>query len=59
MYKNKTRYAQRQTALRVCGAYRTTLTAAVLVVAGLNPKHLLAQERKELFTTKEQVTRLN
>lgn len=49
---------QRTMALRVSMAYRTVSTGAVLVVAGLIPVHLLAQERAEVRCgrgTKEEV----
>jgi len=39
---------QRAIALRVAMAYRTVSTAAVLVIAGLIPAHLLAWERMEM-----------
>jgi hypothetical protein len=41
--------AQRIMALRVCRAYRTASTDAVLVLAGLVPLNLMAEERKRLF----------
>jgi len=42
-------HVQRQGALRISSAYRTVSEPAILVVAGLIPWDLLAQERKKIF----------
>ena len=48
-YKMWVMSAQRPMALRTASAYRTVSDAAVQVVAGTIPVHLLALERKNLF----------
>ncbi|XP_030745078.1 uncharacterized protein LOC115874123 [Sitophilus oryzae] len=40
-------------ALRICSAYHTILTDAVLVIAGLIPLHLAAKEKRELYVKAE------
>lgn len=44
---------QRTAALRVTSAYRTVSAAAVLVIAGMTPIDLVAEERSTLFTVKK------
>ena len=34
---------------RICGAFRTVLYDAAMVIAGMTPIYILSQERKELF----------
>lgn len=52
MYRKKLAQVQRRAALRVVSAYRTVSEPAVLVVAGVIPVALLAQERKRLYIRK-------
>ncbi|XP_030763275.1 uncharacterized protein LOC115887892 [Sitophilus oryzae] len=40
-------------ALRICSAYRTISTDAVLVIAGLIPLHLAAEEKRDLYVKAE------
>lgn len=40
---------QRRTALRICSAYRTASTEAVVVLAGVPPLELLAEERCRIY----------
>ncbi|XP_030750902.1 uncharacterized protein LOC115878506 [Sitophilus oryzae] len=40
-------------ALRICSAYRTMSTDAVLVIAGLIPVHLAAEKKRELYVKAE------
>lgn len=40
---------QRSIALRVCSAYCTVSGASAMVIAGLIPLHLLAEERRRIF----------
>lgn len=47
-HKNIILGPQRKVALRVARAYRTVSTAAILVVAGCTPVHLIARGRGEL-----------
>ncbi|XP_046679324.1 uncharacterized protein LOC124366767 [Homalodisca vitripennis] len=46
---------QRQAALRVASAYRTVSEPAVLVVAGVIPVKLLAEERKAIYQRKGEI----
>lgn len=48
-YRQMVGTAQRGIALRTASAYRTVSTDATLVVAGLVPLHLLAEERRRLY----------
>lgn len=48
-YTNTLAKVQRIAAIRICGAYRTISREAVLVIAGVIPIELLANERKRLF----------
>jgi hypothetical protein len=48
-YKNMVLSSQRVLALRTCCAYRTTSTDAALVIAGMVPINLLAEERGRLY----------
>lgn len=50
--KNKDRIqgVQRKMALSVASAYRTVSTAAVLVITGMIPIHLLVRERSRLYS---------
>lgn len=45
--------AQRAAALRVCRAYRTASTEAVLVISGLLPLNILVEERARIYTGTE------
>lgn len=49
-YKKMFSRIQRRLALRVCSAYRTTSTDAVLVIAGIPPIGLLVKERCRIMT---------
>ena len=49
VYRKKLLSAQRLTVLRICSAYRTVSTDALLVLAGIVPIHLMADERNRLF----------
>ncbi|XP_030758070.1 uncharacterized protein LOC115883805 [Sitophilus oryzae] len=40
-------------ALRICSAYRTISTDAVMVIAGVIPLHLAAEEKRELYVKAE------
>lgn len=44
-YRDRLLRTQRKLAIRVSAAYRTTSTAAVMVIAGMAPIHLLVSER--------------
>ena len=48
--------AQRFVALRIVSAYRTVSTSAVLVLASVPPIDLLAEERKETFLLRKELT---
>ena len=48
--------AQRGVVLRIVSAYRTVLTSAVLVLASVPPIDLLAEERKETFQLRKELT---
>lgn len=50
---------QRTAALRVASAYRTVSEPAVLVISGTIPIDLLAEERKALWRTRTQISRIN
>ena len=51
-YRKQMGSVQRRAALRIASAYRTVSEPASLVVAGVVPIDLLAQERKQVFHTK-------
>lgn len=57
MYRKRLSQVQRRGALRVASAYRTVSEAAILVIAGCIPIHLLAKERKAIFLRKAEVGR--
>ena len=48
--------AQRGVVLRIVSAYRTMSTSAVLVLASVPPIDLLAEERKEIFQLRKELT---
>ncbi|XP_046599987.1 uncharacterized protein LOC124295147 [Neodiprion lecontei] len=48
--RNRVDAVGRVCALRVTSAYRTASTAAVMVLAGLIPPHLMAEERRRIAT---------
>ena len=48
--------AQRGVMMRIVSAYRTVLTSAVLVLASVPPINLLAEERKESFQPRKELT---
>ena len=48
--------AQRSAALRIVSAYRTVSTSAVLVLVSVSPIDLLAEERKETFQLRKELT---
>jgi hypothetical protein len=48
-YKNTFTRIQRQQAIRICGAYRTISTEAVLAISGEIPVERLADERARLY----------
>ena len=48
--------AQRGVVLRIVSAYRTVSTSAVLVLASVPPIDLLAEERKETFQLRKELT---
>lgn len=52
VYRARLGRVQRQAALRVASAYRTVSEPAVLVVAGVIPVKLLAEERKAIYHRK-------
>lgn len=54
LYRKRLAQVQRRAALRVTSAYRTVSEPAVLVVAGIVPIALLAQERKRAYIRKRQ-----
>lgn len=56
-YRKQMASIQRRGALRVASSYRTVSEPAVLVVAGVVPIDLLAQERKHTYKRKEEVGR--
>ena len=47
---------QRGVVLRIVSAYRTMSSSAVLVLASVPPIHLLAEERKETFQLRKELT---
>jgi hypothetical protein len=51
-YRKQMGSVQRRAALRIASAYRTVSEPAALVVAGVIPIDLLAQERKQVYYTK-------
>lgn len=57
MYRKRLSQVQRRSALRVASAYRTVSEAAILVIAGCIPIHLLAKERKAIYTRKSEIGR--
>jgi hypothetical protein len=57
MYRKRLSQVQRRSALRVASAYRTVSEAAILVIAGCIPIHLLAKERKAIYTRKSETSR--
>ena len=48
--------AQRGVVLKIVSAYRTVSTSAVLVLASVPPIDLLAEERKETFQLRKELT---
>ena len=48
--------AQRGVVLRIVSAYRTVSTSAVLVLASVPPIDLLAEEKKEIFQLRKELT---
>jgi len=54
-YRKQMGAVQRRAALRISSAYRTVSEPAALVVAGVVPIDLLAQERKTVFYTKSEL----
>ena len=48
--------AQRVVVMRIVSAYRTVSMSAVLVLASVPPKDLLAEERKETFQLRKELT---
>ena len=48
--------AQRGVVMRIVSAYRTVSTSAVLVLAGVPPIDLLADERQETFQLRKELT---
>ena len=48
--------AQRSVVMRIVSAYRTVSTSAVLVLASVPPIDLLAEERKETFQLRKELT---
>ena len=48
--------AQRAVVMRIVSAYRTVSTSAVLVLASVPPFDLLAEERKETFQLRKELT---
>lgn len=54
MYRKRLGRVQRRAALRVASAYRTVSEPAVLVIAGVIPIALLAQERQSVYRRKGQ-----
>ena len=48
--------AQRGVVLKIVSAYRTVSTIAVLVLASVLPIDLLAEERKEIFQLRKELT---
>ena len=48
--------AQRGVMMRIVSAYRTVSTSAVLVVASVSPIDLLAEDRKETFQLRKELT---
>lgn len=53
-YRRRMASVQRQSALRITSGYRTVSEAAILVVAGVIPIDLLAQERRRTYLRKLQ-----
>ena len=51
--------AQRSVALRIVSAYRTVSSSAVLVLASVLPIDLLAEERRETFQLRKELTCTN
>ena len=56
VYRRRLSTVQRRAALRVSCSYRTVSGPAILVIAGVTPIHLLAQERKTVFDEKRRGT---
>ena len=52
-YRKQMAAVQRRGALRIANSYRTVSEPAVLVVAGVIPIDLMAEERRRVYTTKE------
>lgn len=55
MYRKQMAAVQRRGALRVISSYRTVSEPAVLVIAGVPPIDLMAQERKMIYHLKSRV----
>ncbi|XP_046687122.1 uncharacterized protein LOC124372755, partial [Homalodisca vitripennis] len=55
VYRIRLARVQRQAALRVASAYRTVSEPAVLVIAGVIPVKLLAEERKAIYQRKGEI----
>lgn len=56
-YRKRVAAVQRRGALRVACAYRTVSESAILVVAGVVPIDLMAQERKQVFNRGNDVSK--
>lgn len=56
-YRSRLSSVQRMGALRIASSYRTVSESAVLVVAGVIPIDLLAQERKAIYNLSQEVGR--
>lgn len=54
-YRKRMAAVQRRGALRITSAYRTVSEPAVLVIAGVIPVALLAEERKQVYQTKQEL----
>ena len=54
-YRIRMAQVQRRCALRVACAYRTVSEPAILLIAGVVPIKLLAQEQRYVYTRKEDV----
>ena len=48
--------AQRGVVMRIVSAYRTVSTSAVLILASVSPIGLLAEEKKETFQLRKELT---
>lgn len=48
---------QRRGALRICSSYRTVSEPAIMVIAGVIPIELMAEERKKIHDTKDNLGR--